>query len=277
MESWTGEENEAIVAEYLDMLEQELAGQHFVKKRHNERVQSLTGRSRGSVEFKFQNASAALRDMHAPWVEGYKPARNYQASLSDAIEQALANRPTLTELMRQSVVNNAAHRIDVAWNVIDPPGELTFPAGGTARPLHTDFVMLEAANRSLGSSGELLILERERENLARVGRTDLASQVEHVSVTRGDGLGYDISFFAEDGRPRLIEVKTTRRGPAWPMLVSRNEVAISRDLASNYVLARVFEFAKPSVGLFELRGAIEETCILEPETWRALPRGRQAA
>lgn len=277
MESWSDVENEVVVAEYLAMLEQELAGQPFKKVRYNEKVQSLTGRSRGSVEFKFQNASAVLCDMHAPWVEGYKPAQNYQAALATAIEQALTRRPELTELMRQSMLNKAAQRVDVAWNVIEPPAELSFPVRGIARPLHTDFVMLEAANRSLGASGEILILERERHRLTEAGRDDLAAKVEHVSLTQGDGLGFDISSFDPDGRPRLIEVKTTRRGSGWPMMVSRNEVAVSREQASHYVLARVFGFARPSVGLFELQGAIEETCILEPETWRALPKAHPAA
>lgn len=64
----------------------------------------------------------------------------------------------------------------------------------------------------------------------------------------------------------------TGRGREWPMFVSRNEVAVSRAEADRYVLARVFDFARPRVGLFELTGAIEDTCLLEPETYRALPR-----
>lgn len=98
-------------------------------------------------------------------------------------------------------------------------------------PLHTEFVMLEAANRTLGASGELVVLERECARLSATGRVDLAERVEHVSATRGDGLGDDIASFDDDGRPRLIAVKTTRRGKARPMIVSRNEVAVSEKLA----------------------------------------------
>ena len=278
MDAWSRAENEVVVAEYVAMLEQELAGQSYVKTEANGRVRALTGRSRGSVEFKFQNVSGVLIDMHAPWVEGYKPAKNYQASLAEAVERHLSRHPEVMELMRQSIIRDAAKRIDVAWNVITPPAELAFPAArGVARPMHTDFVALEAANRSLGASGEVLILERERRRLAEAGRGDLAGKVEHVSVTQGDGLGYDIASFRPDGAPRLIEVKTTRRGAAWPMLVSRNEVAVSKDMADQYVLARVFSFAEPKVGLFELPGAIEDTCLLEPETWRALPKPGRVA
>lgn len=56
------------------------------------------------------------------------------------------------------------------------------------------------------------------------------------------------------------------------MMVSRNEVHVSKELSDVYVLARVFAFARPTVGLYELPGAISETCQLEPETWLALPK-----
>lgn len=271
MAHWSVAENEVVLTEYFTMLEQDLAGQDYVKARHNERVRDRTGRSKGSVEFKFQNISAALLDLNAPWIQGYKPARNYQGSLAESVSRFLGERPSLLNLMRQNLEHPAVPRIDFMWNVVEPPVGLAFPAG-RATPLNTDFVMVEAANRTLGASGEKLILARERQRLTKANREDLATRVEQVSVSRGDGLGYDISSFGDDGSLRLIEVKTTRRGRTWPMFVSRNEVAVSRHRAEHYVLARVFEFAGPKVGLFELAGAIEETCLLEPETWRALPR-----
>lgn len=271
-EVWSQTENEAVVAEYFAMLEQELAGQSYVKARSRERVQAMAGRSSGSVEFKFQNISGVLYGLHAPWIEGYKPARNYQADLASTVERYLDDRPATLDLMRASLECAAVPRVDFAWNVVVAPTFDAFPVGGKVVPLHTDFVRLEAANRTLGTSGELIVLERERERLLAAGRSYLAGRVEHVSSTRGDGLGYDISSFDPDGHPRLIEVKTTRRGRDWPMFVSRNEVTVSRAEASHYVLARVFDFARPKVGLFELPGAIEDTCVLEPETYRALPK-----
>jgi hypothetical protein len=46
-----------------------------------------------------------------------------------------------------------------------------------------------------------------------VGRDDLAQKVEWVAVTIGEGLGFDVlSFDADDGSERLIEVKTTGLG-----------------------------------------------------------------
>lgn len=270
---WSREENAVIVREYLAMLEQELTGQAYVKTAANRRVQDLTGRARGSVEFKFANVSAALRDINAPYIDGYKPRENYQASLATALDDALVSRPQLVELMRGEVTSDAIPRMDIQWNVTDPP-EASF--GSRRRrpsPLHTDFVALEAANRKLGHAGELLVLQRERARLLRAGRPDLAEAVRHVSAEDGDGAGFDIQSWTVEETPRHIEVKTTRRGISWPMIVSRNEVEVSRDLRDTYVLARVYHFRRPRVGLYELQGAVDETCVLEPESWRALPKG----
>ena len=207
MDAWSRAENEVVVAEYVAMLEQELAGQSYVKTEANGRVRALTGRSRGSVEFKFQNVSGVLIDMHAPWVEGYKPAKNYQASLAEAVEHHLSRHPEVMELMRQSIIRDAAKRIDVAWNVITPPAELAFPAArGVARPMHTDFVALEAANRSLGASGEVLILERERRRLAEAGRGDLAGKALRASGSHRRHVpagARDLAGLAE-ARPRRL-------------------------------------------------------------------------
>lgn len=87
-EDWSSAEINAVVAEYAAMLRAQRAGQTSIKARHNERVQEATGRSRGSVEFKFCNISAVLRDLGSDWVKGYEPRGNYQAALREAVEAA---------------------------------------------------------------------------------------------------------------------------------------------------------------------------------------------
>jgi hypothetical protein len=54
-EHWTRAEVEAVVAEYLDMLGEELSGRAFNKAEHNRKLQTLLGRSYGSIERKHQN------------------------------------------------------------------------------------------------------------------------------------------------------------------------------------------------------------------------------
>lgn len=87
-EDWSGSEIAAVVLAYGEMLQAQRAGHPFVKVRYNERGQEATGRSKGSVEFKFCNISAVLRDIGSDWVKGYEPRGNYQAALGEAVKRA---------------------------------------------------------------------------------------------------------------------------------------------------------------------------------------------
>ena len=84
-DAWTDVENDVCVSAYLRLLEAELRDAHLVKTELNREVQSATGRSKGAIEYKFQNVSAVLRDLNHPFVNGYKPAVNYQDSLTEAV------------------------------------------------------------------------------------------------------------------------------------------------------------------------------------------------
>ena len=88
---WSREEVEAIVADYLQMLTMELAGQAFSKTQHRKNLlQKLPGRSDASVEFKHQNISAALIDIEFPYINGYKPRFNYQEPVLAKVSAAWA-------------------------------------------------------------------------------------------------------------------------------------------------------------------------------------------
>ena len=96
----------------------------------------------------------------------------------------------------------------------------------------------------------------------------LANRIEHVSRTRGDGLGYDILSYESDGRERLIEVKTTSFGAMTPFYASRREVATSVEHGEQFSLYRVFKF-REAPRLFVLPGSLRESCILDPIQYRA--------
>ena len=75
------------------------------------------------------------------------------------------------------------------------------------------------------------------------------------------------------GMPRRsAENKTTRRGINWPMSISRNGVERSRELAEHYQLYRVYNFSKPQPGLYQLKGALADTCDLDPQSYAGLPK-----
>ena len=270
---WTDAENDVVVSAYLALLESELRGQSMVKAEVNREVQRATGRGRGSVEFKFQNVSAVMRELRMPWVRGYKPAVNFQSSLSDAV---LRQVPAQTSLLESAIESMdrvfEAQPTTIEWNAVAAPVvEFSKFADRHRKAVRVDFVKMDAENRSLGLAGEIAVVERERSLLRLAGKDDLARQVEHVSQTQGDGLGFDIRSFDLGGRERYLEVKSTRRGADWPMMVAPNEVRFSADEPAKFELHRVFDLTPSRAGLYVLRGAIEQTCDLRPASYEALP------
>src|ERR1700752_94009 len=89
---WSTQELDTIVADYFEMLGNELAGRSYVKSHHSAGLMKLLGRSHRSVEFKHQNISAVLDELGLPWIPGYIPKRNYQAAIFDAIDRYLSGR-----------------------------------------------------------------------------------------------------------------------------------------------------------------------------------------
>jgi hypothetical protein len=76
---WSRDEVDLIVADYFLMLRAELAGKPYSKAEHNRTLRPLLdNRSKSSIEFKHQNISAVLVGMGLPYIDGYKPAKNYQ-------------------------------------------------------------------------------------------------------------------------------------------------------------------------------------------------------
>jgi hypothetical protein len=59
------------------MLTAELSDQPYVQSHHSAALMAEIGRTHRSVEFKHQNISAVLEELGLPWIQGYKPKRNY--------------------------------------------------------------------------------------------------------------------------------------------------------------------------------------------------------
>jgi hypothetical protein len=281
---WSQAEVEATVSDYLDMLRLELADVPFNKAEHNRRLQGLlAGRSRGSIEFKHQNISAVLLELGYPYVQGYKKRSNYQELLREVVVSRVSADAALSALVRQVVDRPVTQlpEVDDLLKILVPAPEpekadrTREPRPAVVRlPRQPNYLEIEARNRSLGAAGEELAVQFEQRRLWSAGKKSLAEKVEHVSRTRGDGLGYDIESFEESGKPRLIEVKTTRFGAMTPFFVSRNEVRVSAERSDDYCLYRVFDF-RVQPRIFTLPGAIEASCDLEPLEYRAsvgLPR-----
>src|SRR3954467_7174633 len=87
---WQDDQLDAIVADCFAMLGSDLAGRPYVKSRHSAALMERIGRTHRSVEFKHQNISAVLEELGLPWIPGYKPKRNYQGAIFDAIDRYLS-------------------------------------------------------------------------------------------------------------------------------------------------------------------------------------------
>lgn len=273
---WSREEVEIIVADYLHMLMQEMTGQAYNKSAHRRALQQrLDDRSEGSIEFKYQNLSAVMLDLGCFYVSGYKRRSNYQQLLYDIAAQRIAQDASFDR-----VATDAAERPAVMPRTPDFSSmEQASPASAVAERaapeyrirehgIHRDYLAREARNRSLGAAGELLVVEYERYRLRRAGLTGLAERIEHVSQTRGDGLGYDVRSFDSTGEERFIEVKTTAFGRETPFYVSRNERQLAEVAPRQFQLYRLFDFRK-APRLFVLPGAIETHCRLDPVSYLA--------
>lgn len=279
---WSTVEVEAAVRDYLDMLTKELRGDHFNKAAHNRQLrQLLAGRSKSSVEMKHQNISAVLIELGYPSISGYKPLPNFQRTvLPRIVEEHLRNSPTLQRLVAALVSAPANDSVTTKSvlpkrvRVPDSPSPRTTPhrRAPTKTPkLPRDYLEIEARNRSLGRAGEEMVIRFEYQRLRAAGKQRLAKRIDHVAVSIGDGLGYDILSFETNGRERLIEVKTTRFGPFTPFYASRNEVDFSDEQPEVFHLYRLFKFSD-SPRLFVMHGSLRHTCRLEAAQFSGIPK-----
>ena len=278
---WTDQEVRLIVADYFAMLEAELQGEPYKKSEHRKAlIPLLSGRSDGSVEFKHQNISSVLIELGLPYVEGYKPRGNYQGLLATEVESFLVQHPGFLEQLAAAPTLNPSTikqppSLDLSQIIVDPPEKIIAP-GRTDKPWLSrkgqkiDFAEKDATNRNLGKLGEEFVYVLERHRLRDAGRDDLASKVQWVAQTIGDGLGFDILSFDEaDDSERMLEVKATVLGKFFPFYVTANEVRCSDDIPDQFHLFRVFNMGREPQ-IYILHGSLKILCQLEPILFRAV-------
>ena len=264
---WTDVENDLIVDDYLDMLAEDLAGRPYNKAAHNRALQVLLpGRSHKSIEFKHRNISAVMQVLNQPWITGYLPAYRFQARLIDAVLRHLNQ----VAVPRQTVATGT--RDAAALYLGPPPLALNRPVLDATRKAEVerrfDPAEADARNRELGRAGEALVLDFERHVLRRSGRRDLAEKVRWTSQEDGDGAGYDIASFMPDGRPRLVEVKTTNGWERSAFHITRNELEVANDNRDAWRLVRVWNFAREPRA-FELAPPLDAHVHLTPTSFLA--------
>lgn len=280
-EDWSEEEVGATVEAYFRMLALEAQAASYRKTDFNAELRlRLRGRSKASVELKFQNVSAVLHALNLPFVPGYKPRSNSQLLLRKAVQRYLlenaAQVAAIADAMEDArpVETKPFQAVLVEQPRIE---DVVVPDLRRLRlPRKIDFAGRDEANRKLGRAGEQWVLAYEQARLNEVGRPDLFTRVDWVSDRLGDGTGFDIQSYEESDVPRYIEVKTTNAGHASAFVVSRNELEFSREAGEQFFLYRLFEFSR-SPRLYMLRGDVSQHVALEALDYRAAFRRVQAA
>jgi hypothetical protein len=277
---WTRVEVEATIADYFAMLEAELRGEDYSKTEHRRQLSKLLDkRSDGAIERKHMNISAVLIELGLPYIDGYKPYRNYQQMLFDVVEERVQGSKSLVAAVATDVGREVEPPTvdDILSALVDPPSSRgsrsrRYPKASrerrTAPRLGVNYLERESQNRSLGAAGEEFVARFEQARLLSMRLEKLAARVERVSTTKGDGLGYDILSFEKSGADRLIEVKTTSYGQETPFFVSRNELSVSREQGKAYHLYRVFSFRK-APRLFWKKGPLDHDFALDPVQYLA--------
>ena len=133
-----------------------------------------------------------------------------------------------------------------------------------------DFAKRDANNHRLGQCGEKWVVCFEKKRLTALGRKDLAEQIDWVASRLGDGLGYDIVSFDENGAELLLEVKTTNASILTPFFITPNELAVAERKGDAYRLFRVFDFST-NPRAFVLSGPLGHKLDLKPQSYTALP------
>lgn len=139
----------------------------------------------------------------------------------------------------------------------------------------TDFEHIQKIKKFWGDNGEEWIEQIEKLKLQKCGRYDLAEKVEHVSKTKGDGLGYDIISFDNDGNKMFIEVKTTTdKSKDNKFQISINELNASKYYGNKYYIYRVYDFKNYANGpkYYILNGDMFNKLDLQAISFTAIPK-----
>lgn len=282
--SWSIAENETITADYFDMLGKELRGELYSKTEHRNALMDKISRSKGSIEFKHQNVSAVLAVLGLPYIQGYKPRRNFQVSLAHAVSDVIGDRPGLYDSLAGTDAPDvpAFQEPEPLIPIEGPPTEHDNFAPDAVEGVFRIFKQFErpeardARNRELGEAGEKAVLLHERHRLHELGRPDLSERVEWTAKERGDGFGFDVRSFFGSGamaeRELMLEVKTTGGPKSTPFYITKNELHVASEQKGNYRLVRLYNFRfEERRAAYELLPPLERSVNLQPTIYRARP------
>ena len=290
--NWSESEIAAIVEDYFDMLRIELEGRGYNKTEHRLTLMDTIDRTKGSIERKHMNISAVLEKLGLPSIDGYKPYRNYQRALFEAVQARLQEDAGLYASLtgEASTVRERPPEFTIDLEqVVDPERiyeDAPLPREVSDPKLPEDISKIiqkfeppaerDARNRMLGKEGEEFVFELERRRLSMLGREDLAENVRWVARDDGDGYGFDILSFRGTGRgheasrERWLEIKTTNGPKTTPFFITRNELSVSEENPEFFRVVRLYDFRRRRRA-YRLEPPLADRVRLTPAIYSAYP------
>ncbi len=125
-----------------------------------------------------------------------------------------------------------------------------------------NFLQNQIENKRLGDLGELWVMKYEANKLIKANRHSFVHKIKHTAKDEGDGTGYDIQSYDNDGNEIFIEVKTTKGGKSAAFYVTRNELERSKKEKENFYLYRLFNYQEEAdtADLMIIRGELTKLC-----------------
>lgn len=100
----------------------------------------------------------------------------------------------------------------------------------------TDYEKAQKEKAKIGLLGEEVVIQHENERLFKIGK-----KAELVSKTKGDGLGYDVLSYNDDGSKRYIEVKSTNSSERTTFYITATELAACKKYGEAYYIYRLYK------------------------------------
>lgn len=137
---------------------------------------------------------------------------------------------------------------------------------------HVDYVQKAKYQQRIGLAGEYMVLNYEKNKLKALKESNKLKSnktVEHISMTKGDSVGFDIKSYEENDVEIHIEVKTTEGGIDCPFYMSSNEVNYSKEQPGCYRLYRIYNFnpQERTGDLYIIKGNVTQEVELIAKTY----------
>lgn len=217
--------------------------------------------------------------VYVPYLSGKHPNNNTVREQIRKQLQVLRNHGVLKflgsgnyellEALVPKISETQIERFKITLN--PPPNEPLYEFGERNHSFSASNIRNRMRDKQIGDAGERAVVNHEKNELFAIGMDHLAEQVEQVSASVGDHLGYDVRSFCGEGYEKWIEVKTTTSSAKTKFHISENQVRRSEQDCDKFWLYRLYDF-RPELftsSLFKISGELRTKLKLEPVVYRA--------